>query len=102
MAERAGAVFAFDQARLPLYGGVAAALDRGVRTGGDPRNRDHVEAHVTIDPSITPAQAAIGYDPQTSGGLLAAVDPALADELAGQGFTVVGDVVPGDPRIVLR
>ena len=102
MAERAGAVFSFDHSLLPLYAGVAAALDRGVRTGGDPRNREHVESHVSISPTVSVAQAAIGYDPQTSGGLLAAVDPAAVAELVDAGFTVIGDVVAGEARIVLH
>ena len=102
MAERADAVFSFEHARLPLYSGVSDALARGVRTGGDPRNRDHVERRVTIDPSVSADQAAIGYDPQTSGGLLAAVDPSVADDLAANGFTIVGEVVAGDAGILLH
>ena len=47
-------------------------------------------------------RAAIGYDPQTSGGLLAAVDPSIADDLATAGFTRIGTVVAGQPRIVLQ
>jgi selenide,water dikinase len=102
MAERAGAVFAFDHDQLPLYPGVASALERGVRTGGDARNRDHVEPHVRIEARLGDADAAIGYDPQTSGGLLAAVDPALSGDLVAAGFTIVGRVVEGDAQIVLR
>ncbi|MCU1394655.1 MAG: hypothetical protein JWM34_3083 [Ilumatobacteraceae bacterium] len=102
MAERAGAVFAFDDARLPLYSGVADALARGVRTGGDPRNREHVQQHVRVESGLSDDRAAIGYDPQTSGGLLAAVDPAVADELVANGFTAIGSVVAGDPAIVLH
>lgn len=102
MAERAGAVFAFDDGRLPLYAGVSASLARGVRTGGDPRNREHVEHHVRIESGLGDDRAAIGYDPQTSGGLLAAVDPAVADELVACGFTVIGSVVAGDAAIVLH
>ena len=102
MAERARAVFAFDYARLPLYPGVAAALERGVRTGGDPRNREHVEQHVTISSAFDDAEAAIGYDPQTSGGLLAAVDPSISADLERAGFTSIGMVVGGEPRIVLQ
>ncbi len=102
MAERAGAVFSFEHARLPLYSGVAAALDRGIRTGGDPRNREHVEAHVSISPTVSANQAAVGYDPQTSGGLLAAVDPAVVEELIAAGFTVIGGVAAGEARIVLH
>ncbi len=102
MAERAGAVFSFRHALLPLYPGVADALDRGVRTGGDPRNREHVEQHVTVMPSVTAAQAAIGYDPQTSGGLLAAVDAGAVAALEAAGFVTIGTVVEGRPQIVLE
>ena len=102
MAERADAVFAFDDARLPLYPGVAEALARGVRTGGDPRNREHVAQHVRIESGLGDDRAAIGYDPQTSGGLLAAVDPAIVDDLVAHGFTVIGSVDAGQPGIVLR
>ncbi len=102
MAERADAIFAFEQDLLPLYSGVAAALDRGVRTGGDQRNREHVEQHVTLAPNLFEARVAVGYDPQTSGGLLAAVDPTVAADLVASGFTVVGTVRSGDPAILLH
>ncbi|MCU1367126.1 MAG: hypothetical protein JWN39_2765 [Ilumatobacteraceae bacterium] len=102
MAERADAVFAFDDATLPLYSGVADALARGVRTGGDPRNREHVQQHVRIESGLGDDHAAIGYDPQTSGGLLAAVDPSTAADLAAAGFTAIGSVVAGAPAIVLQ
>jgi selenide, water dikinase len=102
MAERAGAVFAFEHGLLPLYPGVAAALARGVRTGGDPRNREHVETHVSISDRLTPDQAAIGFDPQTSGGLLASVDPSVASELEQAGFVRIGTVVAGPAGIELR
>jgi selenide,water dikinase len=102
MAERARAVFAFEFANLPLYPGVITALERGVRTGGDPRNREHVEQHVSVSPLISADHAAIGYDPQTSGGLLAAVDPAVAGRLAAAGFVGIGSVVAGAAQIVLQ
>ena len=47
-------------------------------------------------------EAAIGYDPQTSGGLLAAVDPGVAAQLQAVGFTTIGEVIGGEPRIVLQ
>jgi len=102
MAERAAATFDFDHGALPLYSGVADALARGVRTGGDPRNREHVESRVEIAGGLGDEIAAIGYDPQTSGGLLAAVDSAVAADLAGAGFTSIGRVVAGPARIVLH
>lgn len=102
MAERAGAVFTFEAAALPLYHGALDALRRGVRTGGDPRNREHVERHVLIDPAVDPDLAAIGFDPQTSGGLLAAVDPAAVDGLVALGFVHIGTVSAGSAAIAVR
>ena len=73
----------------------------GVRTGGDPRNREHVERHVSVSSVVERDLVAIGFDPQTSGGLLAAVDPAAAHELADAGFVTIGVVAAGAPQIVL-
>ena len=73
-----------------------------MRTGGDPRNREHVERHVRVADGLSDAQVAIGYDPQTSGGLLAAVDPSLEQALTAAGFVSIGLVVAGDAQIVLQ
>jgi selenide,water dikinase len=102
MAERANAVFAFDYASLPMYPGVIDALARGVRTGGDPRNREYVQNHVSASAGLTDAQVAIGYDPQTSGGLLAAVDPSAQADLIAAGFVTIGSVTSGAAQIVLQ
>ncbi len=102
MAERADARFEYHYNALPLYDGAADALARGVRTGGDPRNREHVERHVIIDAALDHDLVAIGYDPQTSGGLLAAVDAASVLELAAAGFVQVGIVVAGSSAVVVR
>ena len=40
-------------------------------------------------------------DPQTSGGLLAAVDPAVVGSLSEMWWRV-GEVAAGEPAIVLR
>ena len=97
MAERSGAVLAFDTSTLPLYDGALAAAEAGVRTGGDARNRTYLEGRVTSTASA--ALEALAFDPQTSGGLLAAVDPAVVDEL--DGFTMVGTVEVGGPGVRL-
>jgi len=97
MAERSGAVLAFDTSRLPLYDGALAAAEAGVRTGGDARNRTYLEGRVTS--TATAALEALAFDPQTSGGLLAAVDPAVIGEL--DGFTMVGTVELGGPGVRL-
>ena len=94
MAERAGATFVIESSSLPLYPGVLDAARRGVRTGGDARNRTAVGAHVTRATNVDEAFEAIVFDPQTSGGLLAAVDPTTATSLTDL-FTVIGRVEAG-------
>ena len=102
MAERSGVAFTFESALLPLYAGALGAAERGVRTGGDVRNRAAVGEHVRIEPGLDPAWEAMLYDPQTSGGLLGAIDPAAVDDCLPAGFTVVGTVDPGPSCIRLR
>ena len=100
IAERSGVRLCFDAAVLPLYAGALGAAEAGVRTGGDPRNRAHLEGRVRS--SAPPALEAIGYDPQTSGGLLAAVGRSAVEECVELGFTVVGEVIEGEPAVELR
>jgi selenide, water dikinase len=53
---------------LPALPGALELARAGVRTGGDRRNREFAAAHVTS--SASPELEALGYDPQTAGGLL--------------------------------
>ena len=99
MAERSAVTLRFAAPDLPLYPGALAAAERGTRTGGDARNRTHLEGRVTSTTSM--ALEAIGYDPQTSGGLLAAVSPADARRLSAAGFVAIGEVVEGPAGVEL-
>jgi selenide,water dikinase len=100
MAERSGATVRFEATALPLYPGASEAAMAGTRTGGDARNRQYLDGRIAVH---APGHLeAIGFDPQTSGGLLAAVDPAFATELVDQGFTVVGEVMDGPPSVTLQ
>jgi len=103
MAERADATFVIETQRLPLYADVLDAARSGVKTGGDARNRRAVEHHVRRDELVDVAYETIVFDPQTSGGLLAAVDPARVDSLIGAGspFEVIGRVDSGPAGIRL-
>jgi selenide,water dikinase len=100
VAERSGVRLVFDGGRLPAYPGALEAAAQGVRTGGDPRNRDYVgdrfdgPAGATVD--------ALCFDPQTSGGLLAAVDPAASSALEAAGFVLIGGVEDGEAAVVVR
>ena len=85
--------------RLPLYDGALAAAERGVRTGGDKRNREYLHGHVLSE--APDALDALCFDPQTSGGLLAAVTPELVGAAEAAGFTVVGRVEAAEPGVRL-
>ena len=101
MAERSGACLELDSRSFPLYPGALAAAEAGVRTGGDARNRAHLEGRVTS--VADPAMEALAYDPQTSGGLLAALpaDLALDTSLGDAGFVAVGQVSEGPASVRL-
>jgi selenide, water dikinase len=99
MAERSAVRLCLSAAELPLYPGALAAAEAGVRTGGDARNRIHLEDKVTA--AASDALEALCYDPQTSGGLLAAVPASAVPALADAGFVPVGSVQPGRAGVEL-
>ena len=94
MAERSSCLLRLAGDHLPFYDGALSAAEAGVRTGGDARNRAHLEGRVRC--TASPAVEALAYDPQTSGGLLAAIRPEDAEVLvSGGGFARIGEVVDG-------
>lgn len=100
VAERSGMRVVIHTDGIVAYPGAREAADRGVRTGGDPRNRDYLAGR--LDSTATSSGEALCFDPQTSGGLLAAVDPVVADELLGRdGWWQVGEMTSGQPGVVL-
>lgn len=69
VAERSGVRIVLEAGALPALPGAVQAAEAGVRTGGDPRNREFAgEAVSTAE--VDEARVALAYDPQTSGGLL--------------------------------
>jgi selenide,water dikinase len=102
MAERSAVALEIEASTLQSYPGAREAAQRGVRTGGDPRNRDYVEGHF-VDAANNDAAAALCFDPQTSGGLLAAVDAPTAAELLQSGaWWRAGSFVGGAVQISLQ
>jgi len=99
VAERSGLRVVVHTDGIVAYPGAREAADRGVRTGGDRRNRDYVAS--VVQSTATATGEALCFDPQTSGGLLAAVEPAAVAAL-GDGWWQVGVAEAGQPGIVLR
>ena len=101
VAERGGVGLRIAAGALPLHRGALAAAEAGVRTGGDARNRASLGSRVTVAEGVSAELEALCYDPQTSGGLLAAVPPADAASLADEGWAVIGEVADGLPSVTL-
>jgi selenide,water dikinase len=99
MAERSGVEVVFDAAALPLYPSVRSLAANGVKTGGHDRNQAYLGSHLVA--TADPLFEAIALDPQTSGGLLASVDPGAATGLVDAGWWRVGEVRTGAAGVFL-
>jgi len=69
VAEHSDVRLVLEWERLPAIDGALDLARKGVRTSGDPRNRDFAAEHVTLN-GTPEAIVALGFDPQTAGGLL--------------------------------
>lgn len=88
---------------IPLLDRVGQLATDGFITGASGRNWAAYGESVKLDAQISTAQQALLTDPQTSGGLLVACDPAAVDEVLEifrqGGFleaAVIGDIVAGE------
>jgi selenide,water dikinase len=102
MARASGARLVFEAAVLPALGGALELARGGVETGGAGHNRRFTAPSLEVGAAVAPELVALAHDPQTSGGLLAAVPAVDADavqaELAAAGVPSwrVGSVEPGE------
>jgi len=93
-------------ASVPLLSGVLGLVDGNV-PGGGVTNREHFAGTLTIRGDVAPALVTVFHDPQTSGGLLAAVAPEHASaarealRAAGVDARPIGVVESGPARVVL-
>ena len=94
-----------DLEAIPVLGGALELSESGVRSSLWPDN--HHAARARILGAAEDAKAALLYDPQTAGGLLATVAASDAEaalgELAAVGVkaTAIGRIVAGEPRLTL-
>ena len=95
---------------LPLFDEALAMYERGMSTGVNRHNGQLVGEYVEYEKSFSAAQKEMILDPQTSGGLLAALPADQADELVRELSQVptpaaarVGEVLSHDdtPRLII-
>lgn len=81
---------------------------QGSFPGGMRRNRDYFERWVRFIGDLDEYQQNLLFDPQTSGGLLIAVDPARAASLSailsdgGVHYSIIGEIVSGSGNILVQ
>jgi len=99
--------FRFDA--LPLLPHVRHYAELGCIPGGAQRNKDYLSPHVHIDERLGAFDRELLWDPQTSGGLFAAVEPKIWAEIAalapGVMFWHIGEVterVDEEAKVVLE
>ncbi len=99
----------FDYDALPLLPNVQHYIEVGCIPGGASRNQSYLQTRVHFAERLSATDQAIFWDPQTSGGLFAAIDPALWSTLSttqpDAQFWLIGEVTDrvADPdHIVLE
>ena len=106
MARGAGLRGHLDLAAVPMLDGAAALAEAGFGTGAAGRNWESFASEVTLPEGLADWQRGLLCDPQTSGGLLIAVEAAGAEALVrhvrAAGFAqaaVVGRLEAGEPGV---
>jgi selenide,water dikinase len=101
MAAGSDVTIVLESTSLPLLPGAVDLAEEGHLTGGCRRNRDYLQDKIAVESSVRAGLVEIGFDPQTSGGLLIALPraeaPRLVAELQASGVTastIIGHAVP--------
>ena len=106
MAAASGVTLVFEAESVPVFEGVLE-ITRSNRSGGMSSNRAHFSAGVNMSGNVSAELHDLLYDPQTSGGLLVAVESQSADQalnaLAAAGVTAwsIGQVTSRDEKKVV-
>ncbi len=110
MANASRARLVFEAGALPALSGALDLARAGIETGGAAHNRRFTAPALEVDPAVAPELVALAHDPQTSGGLLAAVAPdrlaAVEADLEAAGLSswrvgTVEAVGPSGPGVAL-
>ena len=79
MAQGSGCAVHIQSGNVPFHPEAWDLAAMGLIPAGAYRNRDYAEKGVTVRGNVSRTMQDLLYDPQTSGGLLMAVDPADAE-----------------------
>lgn len=108
MAEASQVSLYLSRHQLPILPEVTSFVDMGIIPEGAYRNREYYRQWVRSALPEWDAVEMIGFDPQTSGGLVLAMEPAAAaqllDTLVQRGYApecrIIGEVRAHDPGMV--
>lgn len=95
------AALRFSAANMPVLPGALEYASQGIITGGADRNRKHLQDKVRFSDKVGEEMRHVLFDPQTSGGLLMAVNPEKGEEVEARFAAAelpvwrVGEVVKG-------
>jgi selenide, water dikinase len=81
MARASGKRLVFDASALPALDGALGLAAAGVETGGAAHNRRFVAPSLRVADGVPAEMVTLAHDPQTSGGLLAAVAPGMVEAI---------------------
>ncbi|MBC8406345.1 MAG: selenide, water dikinase SelD [Planctomycetes bacterium] len=105
MAKASGVVLTFEAAALPLYDGAAELAADGIFSGAANRGREGLGKNAEIGAGVDDWLAAICFDAETSGGILACVKPHQVPNflaaMENQMAVKIGVVQSGQAKVVL-
>ena len=99
MASQSNVGMRFQYDALPQLPNVGRYIEAGCVTGGAHRNEAYLSPHVQIEERINVIERELLWDPQTSGGLFAAIEPSVWPQLEALTpeitFWRIGEVTEG-------
>lgn len=94
---------------LPAFDGTIELLRQGIIPGAVERNREFVGGDLEVEPGVDETWVNLGFDAQTSGGLLIAVPPERIEALRGAlvrngaGAFIIGRITaPPEKPLVIK
>ena len=102
MARLSGVNLRISTSTLPWLPGAMKHAENDVFPGGMGRNREYFESFVSFGESVSEPMRKLLFDPETSGGLLMAVEPSRVEALLADipDAVAIGEVEAGNGQLV--